>query len=156
MQKKYLIFFVFVLLIGCQASQTFSTYEQALEFGLDEEGITEDEIIDEIKLKNEEFIIYVVPNPEGDAIRIANIFQNNGNYIWKPVSSKISLVIRNSKPLETLSVEGEIQSISGKDFIVNLGTFKDKGEVIKNEDGEEINPEFDEKRKLYYLIKENL
>ncbi|MFD1205020.1 MULTISPECIES: hypothetical protein [Sporosarcina] len=154
MQKGLLLLLLFAFLSGCQSNQTFSTYEEALEFGLTEEGITKNEIVDEFKLNEEKFIIYVVPNAEGDAIRIANISLENNDYIWKPAGSKVSLVIRNSNPTETLSVEGEIESISGKNFIVNLGTYKDKNEIIKNEDGEVVNPKFDENRKIYYQIKE--
>jgi hypothetical protein len=145
-----------ITLVGCQtnnasqANKTFLTYESAVEYGLHEEGIIKDDIIDEIQVRDEQFIIFINPNL-GDSIAIANInIDKNGVYTWNLVGSRG--VFAMSSNHNTPSVKDEIQSISGKKFNFYLGLNKTKLAGMAEVDSEEL--KYDEKRELYYIIKE--
>ena len=143
-----------IILVGCQtnktfqANKTFLTYKSAVEYGLQDEGITEDDIIDEIQVRGEQFIIFINPNL-GDSIAIANInVDKRGAYTWNLVGSRG--VFAMSANHNTPSVKEEIQSISGKKFNFYLAMDKIKLESITDVTDEEL--KYDEKRKLYYIL----
>ncbi|WHY85558.1 hypothetical protein QNH39_23585 [Neobacillus novalis] len=155
MKKFYLLFLIVIILVGCQTNntietnKTFLTYKSAVEYGLQEEGITKDDIIDEIQVGGEQFIIFINPNL-GDSIATANInVDKNGTYTWNLVGSRV--VFSMSLDHHTPSTKGEIQLLSGKKFNVYLGM--DETNLPSMANGEEL--KYDEKRKIYYNISEN-
>ncbi|MFJ7728564.1 hypothetical protein ACIQXV_20750 [Neobacillus sp. NPDC097160] len=156
MKKFYLIFLMVIILVGCQsnktfqANKTFLTYKSAVEYGLQNEGITKDGIIDEIQVGGEQFIIFTNPNL-GDSIAIANInVDKNGAYTWNLVGSRVVFAMCSDH--HTPSVKDEIQTISRKKINFYLGTDKTKLAWMADVDSEEL--KYDEKRELYYIIRE--
>lgn len=156
MKKFYLLILMVITLVGCQtnktsqANKTFLKYKSAVEYGLQDEGITKDDIIDEIQVGGEQFIIFSNANLS-DSIAIANInVDKNGAFTWNLVGSRGAFAMSSNHSIP--SVKDEIQTISRKKFNFYLGPDKTKLALMADVDIEEL--KYDGKREFYYIIRE--
>ena len=148
--KRYFIFIIFCLVLsGCTNSKSeeirwFNTKNDAIQYGLKEEGISKKDIISRYDIDGELFLVYKKEEGSKLLVGLSNIANKNNKYSW----------YRNDAYVE---VKGNIQislitkALSGNEFNFYTGITKEKELTIKTELGD-ISPHIDEKSGIYNFI----
>lgn len=121
MRRCLYVLAVLIFISGCSSNlQWFNTEKEAINYGMEEEGIKQDEVLGQLKEDGALFVFYKKEFSDGTGVGVANIAHKDGKYAWFRSSSYT--VITHSK------ASWEINDYSGNVYTVHA--FKDeKGKI---------------------------
>lgn len=153
MRPQLLLFLIFALLVGCSTAQeklsSYSTIDEAIAKGLEEEGVSKENILSKENIGDNLFIFY----RNKDSLGVATIYTKEKNYTW--YKGQPNLEVKNSTN-EFPFFEGTIKTQDKKEYqiIVGKALNKEIGKVTVYEDGTPTEVSVDSKSGLYYYIKQ--
>ena len=148
MKKLFILLMVLLIVSGCSTAamdnlQWFQTVDEAIEYGLQEENIKQQDLIGEITENGERFIFYKIKTEDGLGLGVANIIEKNGQFAW--FRSDPHIIVNGSQ----VSWESEIPS--KKRFIIYTGILENEDMSIETEKGM-VKPYIDSTNKIFYYV----
>jgi len=156
MRKLNLLFLILFLFSGCSSptfqkeiTKSFNDENKAIKYGLNLEGLKEQDIIENIQLeKGEKIVLYKFRRAEGIAVGIGTIIQKNTTYTWK---NKLPKVIIKQKKYN-ISANTTIKSHSNKSYELYLGVTNKENFTLKMPNGNTVTPNIDPATDIYYYL----
>lgn len=144
-----LLLFLTLILNGCNTTASraeeaklkwFKTKNEAIQYGLKEEEIEENDIIDTLECNGELFVVYM----NGETVGLSNLAQKNGNFAWYRSDAQTQVK-------DDLKISFITETLSKKKFHFYFGKVKASEITIETNKGE-VSPLVDNNKKLYYYI----
>lgn len=146
-----ILLFLTLILHGCNTTTAtgldekklkwFKTQSEAIKYGVKEEQIEENDIIDELNSNGEIFLVYKTGNNVG----LSNIAKNKGKYTWYRSDAYTAVTDTDTK------ISFLTETLSKKKFYFYVGKLKGTEITIKTNIGD-VSPSVDKNTKLYYFI----
>ncbi|RIJ63518.1 hypothetical protein [Rummeliibacillus sp. POC4] len=144
------------MLTGCSSKakepgdlKWFNSEEKAIAYGLQDEEIKENDVLEMLDLNGERFVVYKFKVPEGEGINVVQIAKKNKKYSWYTIANRIIVKSKQGK----LDANVEIESKKGQQFKLYTGVVKDPEKSDELIEKEGITPIIDQEAGLYYAIK---
>ena len=147
-------------LAGCSVSanenlEWFKTKQDSIDYGKIEEKIKESDIIGDITLEGETFVVYKKQLGDGIGVGVSNITENNGKYAWYTPDQDV-LVKNNSIEKYSSQISWVTNTQSGKSFTIYIGISEDESPIILTANSEEVSPTtIDRESGIYFYITPN-
>lgn len=147
----FLVFlFLFLILNGCNKLEKnkmnwFKTPDEAIQYGLKEEKIGEEDIIGKLKLNGEQFIVFKKEENSKSLVGLSNIAKKEKKYQWYRSNAYTEVDDHD------IRISFVTKTLSKKKFDFYLGKVKGKEFTIETNLGE-VTPKIDKKTNIYYFI----
>ncbi len=118
--KKLLIYIAFLCLIlsGCEninkEIKWFNSQNEAIQYGMKEEGISKENIISNFDLDGELFIIYKKEEGNQLLVSLSNIAIKDNKYAWYRNSPYVNVQ-------KDINIEQKTENFSGKELVFYTG-----------------------------------
>lgn len=147
MRNIYILLIV-LLTTGCSALANgnlkwFNNVDKAIEYGLKEENINEQDLIDKVKENGELFIFYKKDLKDGPGLGVSTVSEKDGKYTWFRTDKDVLLNVSE--------ISWETKTLSDKKFVIYTGTTKNENIEIETRKGI-VNPIIDKKNGIYYYV----
>ncbi|KAA0966345.1 hypothetical protein FQ087_08950 [Sporosarcina sp. ANT_H38] len=148
--KNCFILIIFCLIInGCTNSKKeevkwFETENEAIQYGLNEEGLNSDDVISELEMNGELFIVFKKQEDSHLLVGLSNIAQKKNKFRWYRSNSFVAVE-------ENINIGLITKTLSGKQFNFYTGISEGEETVIDTSAGN-INPNIDVESGIYYFI----
>lgn len=155
MKNFTLLFITIFLLGGCSSKDEnenwFDSKEEAIKHGLKMEGVQDTNVLEEINIDGEAFLVFFNAASEDYVnLGIANIAYENKKYSW--FRSKAFTKVNTSKNENAIEISWKVESKSGKKYTAYAGTLiTDDAMKIQTEEGF-ITPIINKKLGIYYYL----
>ncbi|MGD6943945.1 hypothetical protein ACQCT6_18170 [Cytobacillus gottheilii] len=149
-----LILLIIVILSGCSASaqqniKWFDSETDAIEYGIKQEGIEKEDIVEKITIKEDKFVVYKFNSPDGEGVAIANINNKDNQFAWDRTTP--NLIVKSEGG--TLKSHTDVKGASGEKYIFYTGAFDNEEEKTIDTDKEKnISPKVINDSNLYYFL----
>ena len=149
MRNYILIIYVFLILSGCTNSTSddvgwFQKKSEAIEYGLKQENIKSDDIVGEININGDIFVVFKHGKTDKFTVGVSNVAQKDHKYKWIRSSSLVEIS-------DKVSVNFFTESNSGNEYEFYIGLSQGRGAKINTNEGE-IFPIIDPNTNIYYYI----
>lgn len=156
-KKLNIIYAIFVLfLVGCmnessQGIKYFNSKQDAINYGIEEEGIEEEDILEVIQVGKSDLYVFKFKMDEGEGINIAYVIESDGKYAWYLEMSRFILLNPESEFRNT-SVMTETKSLDGTITELYMGTTSEKDFQLKLKNGLKVTPTIVKGTNMYYHL----
>lgn len=107
-------FFFFSSLSSCSNVQWFASKQQAITQGVQRNNISQDDIVQEIMIKEETFIVFSLPESDTLSLSVAQIVQKGDQFAWVNKQKTFMGII-------TPAISWPIRSSANVDFSISAG-----------------------------------
>ena len=142
MKKLIICLTIFVMLSGCTTNEKltwFNNKDEAIQFGIEEEGIEQEDIIAELESGEEQFIVYKKEENDEMLIGLSNIAKSKQKYAWYRSDAYI-------KVQDDVQVILKTKAFSGNEYNFYVGMSEDRERTGLKD------ALIDEKTGIYYYI----
>ncbi|MED4569825.1 hypothetical protein [Brevibacillus agri] len=155
MRKWLLSLLLFILaLTACSSKDDvelrwLTTPEAAIQDGLELEGLTKSDVLDEIAKDGETLIIYKMTLPDGTGLGVASLAKTEGKFAWYRTNNPVHVQNNNQEPAPVAKTT--VTTRSNKTFTIYLGATRNPNQTIETENGV-VTPIIDQKSGLFYCL----
>lgn len=155
MKSILAVLLIIISISGCSSSDSnemkrFKTEEEAINYGIKEEGIKKENIIGKAEQNHETFVFLKEEEKEGIDVSLANIIKKDKQYAWDRIGASSLIKHNNGSPSPEVSWEFETQS--KKKFTVYSGTTTNQKISIETKSGQTVEPKVDKDSGIYFYI----
>lgn len=152
--NKFVIFITFLGLVlsGCnnpksEEARWFDSENDAIQNGLEEEGLNKGNIISKYDVDGELFLIYKKEENNQLLVGLSNIANKDNKYRWYRNDSYVN--VKNDANVNLIT-----QGLSENEFIFYTGMTEEKTVTLETDLGN-INPYVDQDTGIYYYLSSN-
>ncbi|MFF0828740.1 hypothetical protein ACFYU8_17950 [Brevibacillus sp. NPDC003359] len=127
----------------------FATADEAIQDGIQIEGLTKGDVLDKIEKDGETLVVYKISLPDGIGLGIASLAKAEGKFAWYRANNPVIVQDANQKPVSV--VKTTITTESKKSFMVHLGATKVPNQTIVTDKGV-VSPTIDNSSGLFYYF----
>ncbi|WP_143863951.1 hypothetical protein [Brevibacillus sp. LEMMJ03] len=143
-----------LLVVGCSDKNDqeliwFDTPDDAIQYGVQQEGITVSDILAREERDGESLIIYKIKLSEGTGLGVASLARENGKYAWYRADQPV--LVQYSSTENTPVIKIVISTFTKKSFTIYLGSTKDPNKTINTDKGT-VSPTINKNEGLLYYI----
>lgn len=147
------ILLVIVILSGCSANaqeniKWFDNEADAVEYGINQEGIEKEDIVEIINTEKDEFVVYKFNSPDGEGVAIASINNKDNQFAWDRTIP--NLVVKSEDG--SLNAHTDVKGASGENYIFYSGAFENGEKTIDTNKENNIIPNEIKDSNMYYFL----
>jgi len=151
MNFSYLVIIVLLILSlsSCNEKRVFNDYNEAKKYFLEEEQLTNKDIVEEYNIDNQYLILFEYYDGEENVYAITNFIElEDGRLKWDSMSSKLSIDgTENGRPVGT-----EYKTKDDKTVSFSIGIYDELSFAKLSENIKKGIINIDEDREIYYIV----